>query len=474
MSSVCETNIPQSGVSGVTLNDAVANTGVLTVPAESLSASGQALLEKIKNNQANVVIIGMGYVGLPLAVCVGKVGYPVTGLDVNPGRVAQINAGDSYINDVTSEELNALVKAGTVKATTNAAVLADADVIIICVPTPLTAHKTPDITYIEESARLIAKHTRPGQLITLESTTYPGTTEDVLLPLMEQTGYQLGEDFFLAHSPERVDPGNARYTTHNTNKVLGGMTPACTTIAKAFYQKTIQHIVAVSSPGCAEMVKVFENTFRAVNIALVNELALLCDKMGLNIWEVVEAAGTKPFGMMSFYPGPGVGGHCIPIDPFYLAWKAKEYNFATRFIELAGEINRGMPYFVREKVMRALGKRHKPLYGSKILLIGMAYKADLGDWRDSPAVEVFELLQSDDAIVAYHDAFVPEMVDSHGNTHTSVPLTEAALADADCVVITTAHTDIDYDWLVAKSPVVVDTRNATKQVAECRDKIVLL
>ncbi len=446
----------------------------LTTSAEALPQHAQALLTKIETQQAKIAIIGMGYVGLPLAVCVGKVGYPVTGLDVHEGRIAQIQAGDSYINDVTSEELKALVEAGTLAATTDAAVLADADIVIICVPTPLTVHQTPDITYIEDSARKIAKHLRPGQLITLESTTYPGTTQDILLPLMEQTGLKLGEDFFLAHSPERVDPGNARYTTHNTNKVLGGTTPVCTTVAKAFYEKTIQHIVAVSSPGCAEMVKVFENTFRAVNIALVNELALLCDKMGLNIWEVVEAAGTKPFGMMSFYPGPGVGGHCIPIDPFYLAWKAREYNFQTRFIELAGEINRRMPYFVREKVMRALGKLRKPLYGSNILLLGMAYKADLGDWRDSPAVEVFDLLQSDEANVTYHDAFVPEMTDGKGNIHKNVPLNEATLKAADCVVITTAHTGIDYDWLVANSPVVVDTRNAAKDVVDNRDKIVLL
>lgn len=433
--------------------------------ADTTIAHAQGLQQKIANKTATVAIVGMGYVGLPLAVCVGKIGYNVVGVDINPQRITDLQQGHSYIADVTNDELAPLVQAGTLTATTNTEVLADADIIIICVPTPLTKNHAPDTSYIEATARKIAETLRPGQLVTLESTTYPGTTEELLLPILEQTGLTVGEQFFLAHSPERVDPGNERYTTHNTNKVLGGMTPMCTEVASAFYGQIIQHIVAVSSPGCAELVKVFENTFRAVNIALVNELALLCDKMGLNIWEVVDAAGTKPFGMMSFYPGPGVGGHCIPIDPFYLAWKAREYNFQTRFIELAGEINRSMPQFVREKILRVLGQHRKPLYGSKILLLGMAYKANLGDWRDSPAVDLFHLLQGDDAIVAYHDPFVPEITDNHGQTHTSVPLTEAALADADCVVIVTAHSDIDYAWVAQHTPVVVDTRNATKTLS---------
>jgi len=259
--------------------------------------------------------------------------------------------------------------------------------VIICVPTPLTKNRDPDISYIRKAGESIAQYLHPGQLITLESTTYPGTTEEVLLPLLQQSGLKVGEDFFIAHSPERVDPGNARYTTHNTNKVVGGFTPACQEVASAFYRKTILDVISVSSPSCAEMVKVFENTFRAVNIALVNELALLCDKMNLNVWEVIEAASTKPFGLLTFWPGPGVGGHCIPIDPFYLTWKAREYNFHTRFIELAGEINNYMPMFVREKISRALGRLGKPLYGSKILILGMAYKKDLSDWRQSPALD---------------------------------------------------------------------------------------
>jgi UDP-N-acetyl-D-glucosamine dehydrogenase len=447
------------------------------MPTDNEMSNSQAdlLTGKIADKTAKVAIIGMGYVGLPLAACVGKVGYHVVGVDINPKRVGDIEAGHSYIADVANDELKSLVDDGLLSATTDTSVLADADIIIICVPTPLTKNHSPDTSYIEATARHIATQLRPGQLITLESTTYPGTTEELLQPILEQTGLTVGEQFFLAHSPERVDPGNERYTTHNTNKLLGGVTEHCNQVASAFYQNIIQHIVAVSSPGCAELVKVFENTFRAVNIALVNELALLCDKMDLNIWEVVEAAGTKPFGMMSFYPGPGVGGHCIPIDPFYLAWKAREYNFQTRFIELAGEINRSMPNFVREKVLRALGKQRKPLYGSKVLLLGMAYKANLGDWRDSPAVDILKLLQQDEAIVAYHDPYVPSMVDSHGQTHTSVPLTEVALADADCVVIITAHSDIDYHWVVEHSPVVVDTRNATKYLSAVdADKVVLL
>ena len=417
----------------------------------------------------------MGYVGLPLAVCVAKAGFKAIGFDIGEKRVAQLNQGESYITDVTTEELAPLVANGSVSATTDMSRLAEADVVVICVPTPLTPNQTPDITYIEATGQTIAKYLRPGQLVTLESTTYPGTTEEVLQPLLEISGLTLGIDFFLAYSPERVDPGNERYTTHNTNKVLGGVTPACLQAAKTFYQSIIQNIVAVSSPGCAEMVKVFENTFRAVNIALVNELALLCDPMNLNIWEVVEAAGTKPFGMMTFYPGPGVGGHCIPIDPFYLAWKAREYKFQTRFIELAGEINAGMPRFVREKVIRALGKQRKSVAGSTILLLGMAYKKDLGDWRDSPAVDVFEILQGDDANVIYHDPYVPTMTDHKGQSHTSAELTKETLATVDCVVIVTDHTCVDTQWVVEHSSLVVDTRNATKAITgSLRDKIVLL
>jgi len=443
-------------------------------PSSKNTQAYQDLLNKIQNHSARVAIIGMGYVGLPLAVCVAKVGYTVTGIDLSQPRVDMLNQSDSYIADVSNEELAPLVENQKIKATTDFSSLADSDIVIICVPTPLTKNRDPDISYIRKAGESIARYLHPGQLITLESTTYPGTTEEILLPLLQQNGLTVGEDFFIAHSPERVDPGNARYTTHNTNKVVGGYTPACQEIASAFYRKTILDVISVSSPGCAEMVKVFENTFRAVNIALVNELALLCDKMNLNVWEVIEAASTKPFGMLTFWPGPGVGGHCIPIDPFYLTWKAREYNFHTRFIELAGEINNHMPMFVREKMSRALGRLGKPLYGSKILILGMAYKKDLGDWRQSPALDLFNLLLSDEVHLSYCDPYVPQIEDARGNKHEALPLTPETLANADCVVILTNHSDFNYDFIVEHSPIVVDTRNACAQVLDQREKIILL
>lgn len=434
----------------------------------------ESLLKAIHSTKARVAIIGMGYVGLPLAVCVAKIGYHVIGVDVSSQRVAQLNAGQSYINDVSSEELEDLVHTGKLRASTDIQVLKQADVIVICVPTPLTKNRDPDISYIRQAAEAIASQMRPGQLITLESTTYPGTTEEVLLPTLKQSGLQVGRDFFVAHSPERVDPGNARYTTHNTNKVVGGITPACQEVATAFYSRSILDIIAVSSPGCAEMVKVFENTFRAVNIALVNELALLCDKMGLNVWEVVEAASTKPFGMLTFWPGPGVGGHCIPIDPFYLTWKAREYNFHTRFIELAGEINSYMPQFVREKVIRALGKRGKPLYKAKVLMLGIAYKRDLGDWRQSPGLDLLNTLLNDEVEILYNDPHVPEIQDATGKTHFSSPLTPDVLSESDCVIIITDHSDYNYHEIVEYSPIIVDTRNACAHILNQREKIILL
>jgi UDP-N-acetyl-D-glucosamine dehydrogenase len=437
-------------------------------------SSRQILLEKIKNHSARVAIIGMGYVGLPLAVCVAKIGYSVYGIDLNQPRVDMLNQGDSYIADVTNEELAPFIESGQIQAVTDFSALAVSDIVVICVPTPLTKNRDPDISYIRKAGEEIARYLHPGQLITLESTTYPGTTEEVLLPILQQSGLTVGEDFFIAHSPERVDPGNARYTTHNTNKVVGGYTPACQEVAAAFYRKTILDVISVSSPSCAEMVKVFENTFRAVNIALVNELALLCDKMNITVWEVIEAASTKPFGMLTFWPGPGVGGHCIPIDPFYLTWKAREYNFHTRFIELAGEINNYMPSFVREKISRALGRMGKPLYGSKVLILGMAYKRDLGDWRQSPALDLFNLLLEDEVQLSYCDPYVSHIEDNRGAVHQAAPLTAQTLADADCVTILTNHSDFDYHFIVEHSPVVVDTRNACAQVLDLREKIVLL
>jgi UDP-N-acetyl-D-glucosamine dehydrogenase len=432
------------------------------------------LLSKIEAGTAKVAIIGLGYVGVPLAVCMAKVGYSVLGIDISESRVAQLNEGVSYIDDVSSEELSELTETGKIKAYANFDILPEADIVVICVPTPLTKNRDPDISYIRQSTQEIAKRLRKGQLVTLESTTYPGTTVEVMLPLLEKTGLIAGQDFFLAFSPERVDPGNARYTTHNTNKVVGGYTSHCNEVAAAFYKRIILDIITVSSPSCAEMVKVFENTFRAVNIALVNELAILSDKMGLNVWEVVEAAGTKPFGMMSFYPGPGVGGHCIPIDPFYLTWKAREYNFHTRFIELAGEINSFMPEFVREKLIRALGKLGKPLYGSKVLVLGVAYKRDLRDWRHSPGMDLIQVLKKDGVDFLFNDPHVPEIQDHEGITHYSVPLTEEVLAAVDCAVVITDHTAYDFEFIVNHSPMLVDTRNACKHVVENREKIILL
>ena len=434
-----------------------------------------SLINKFESRQATIGIVGLGYVGLPLAVCKAKVGFNIIGIDRSAKRVEQINSGVNYIGDVDDNELKELVlEKKKISATTDFSVVKDLDAIIICVPTPLTVNRDPDISYIKNVTEQIAKYLRKGQFISLESTTYPGTTEGVMLPILEQSGLKVGKDFFLAFSPERVDPGNARYTTHNTNKVLGGVTPACIEVGKALYSQSIQSILTVSSPAAAEMVKVFENTFRSVNIALVNELALLCDKMKLNVWEVLHAAGTKPFGIMSFYPGPGVGGHCIPIDPFYLTWKAREYDFHTRFIELAGEINAFMPIFVKEKVYRALNMSKKSLNGSTVLVIGVAYKKDIDDPRESPADKIIQLLLKDGANVIFNDPFIPEYKLATGEVLKSVDLTEEVWDKTDCTLIITDHTCYDYDNIVKKSKVLVDTRNATGKVVEGKDKIVLL
>lgn len=432
-----------------------------------------ALKEKIVSHTAKVGVIGLGYVGLPLAVEKGKVGFPVVGFDINSKRVDRVNAGDNYIGDVKDAELQDLVRRGVLRATTDFSLLADCDVVIICVPTPLTLTRDPDISYIQASTKEIARCLRPGQLITLESTTYPGTTQEVILPLLEERGLKVGKDFFLAFSPERVDPGNKRFSTKNTSKVVGGVTPACLEIAYTLYTQTIINVVPVSSPGAAELTKVFENTYRAVNIAMVNELMLLCDRMGLDIWEVVEAAGTKPFGIQTFWPGPGVGGHCIPIDPFYLTWKAREYDFHTRFIELAGEINVEVSYYVVNRVVRALNQENKSMKDAKILVLGVAYKKDIDDARESPALKIIELLRKEGANITYHDPFIP-VIEPHGGSTVhmeSVPLTGEALSGADCVLILTDHSSVDYEFVVENARVVVDTRNATKNVENNREKI---
>jgi UDP-N-acetyl-D-glucosamine dehydrogenase len=432
------------------------------------------LQTKIKDHSALVGVIGLGYVGLPFAVEKAKVGYSVIGFEQNPQRADQVNAGENYIPDVKAEELQAIVGNGKLKAATNYEQISQMDAIVICVPTPLTKNLTPNLSYIESVTQQLAKYLRAGQLITLESTTYPGTTDEVMRPILEQvSGLKQGEDFFLAHSPERVDPGNLRYTTKNTNKVVGASDPRSLEIAKLFYEQTIDHVVPVSSAKAAELVKVFENTFRAVNIALVNELAILCDRMGLNVWEVLDAANTKPFGIMPFYPGPGVGGHCIPIDPHYLEWKAKEFNFETHFIALAGEINRRMPEFVREKAWRVLNQAGVAPSRSNILVMGVAYKKNIDDWRESPSINVIKRLLEDHAHIVYHDPFVPE-IKIRGQIFQSIPLTDEAIANADIVIILTDHSQIDYANLVAKAKAILDTRGVTRHLQGDRANVTLL
>ncbi len=443
------------------------------VPEAEVAQRVHALLEKIRDKSAVVGIVGLGYVGLPFAVEKAKVGYQVVGIEQLTERADRVNRADNYIPDVRDDELRELVQSGKLRAVTDFKRVPEMDVIVIAVPTPLTKNLNPDLQYVENVTRELAKVLRPGQLISLESTTYPGTTEEVMLPILESSGLKVERDFFLAHSPERVDPGNARYTTKNTTKVVGGVGPHSQQVAVAFYAQTIESVVPVSSANAAEMVKVFENTFRAVNIALVNELALLCDRMGLNVWEVLDAAFTKPFGIMPFYPGPGVGGHCIPLDPHYLEWKAREFNFNTRFIALAGEINRKMPEFVREKTHRVLNQLGVAPSKAKVLVLGVSYKRNLGDFRESPAIEVIKHLQEDGAQVVYHDPFVPSFAE-HGIAMENAPLTEELLAECDLVVVTADHTCIDYGWVVDKAVHVLDTRNATKRVTENRQKITLL
>ncbi|MBD1924895.1 nucleotide sugar dehydrogenase [Trichocoleus sp. FACHB-90] len=432
------------------------------------------LQEKIKTHTATVGVVGLGYVGLPFAVEKAKVGFQVFGIEQNPIRAERVNIADNYINDVKDEELKQVVSSGKLQAVLNFDKVPEMDVIVICVPTPLTKNLTPNLSYIENVTQGIAQHLKSGQLVTLESTTYPGTTDEVMRPVLEHTsGLKQGQDFFLAHSPERVDPGNQRYTTKNTNKVVGASDPYSLEAAKLFYEQTIEQVVPVSSAKAAELVKVFENTFRAVNIALVNELAMLCDRMGIDVWEVLDAANTKPFGIMPFYPGPGVGGHCIPIDPHYLEWKAKEFNFDTHFIALAGEINRRMPEFVRDKAWRVLNDLGIAPARATVLAIGAAYKKNLGDWRESPAIAVMSCLLKDKVTITYHDPYVPEIQVS-GQKLYSVELTDENIAAADLVIIATDHSGIDYINLVQKAQAVLDTRGVTRHLNCDREKVTLL
>jgi UDP-N-acetyl-D-glucosamine dehydrogenase len=425
-------------------------------------------MRKITERSAHVSVIGLGYVGLPLAVEFARVGYQVTGIDADANKVTGINAGESHIQDVSDTELRQAVKHGLLHATSDFSILSEVDTVSICVPTPLSKTKDPDISYIVTVTGAICEHLHPGQLIVLESTTYPGTTDEVILPQMQATGLRLGKDFFLAFSPERIDPGNKTFHLGNTPKIIGGVTPKCTKVAKHLYQQIIETVVPLSSSRAAEMVKLLENTFRAVNIGLVNEVALMCDRLGLDVWEVINAAATKPFGFMRFYPGPGLGGHCIPLDPHYLAWKLKTLDYRARFIELADDINTSMPHYVVTRVGDVLNEEQKSIKGSKILVLGIAYKPDTNDLRESPALEVIHLLQAKGSEVFFHDPFITE-VDVEGLRYTD--LSERMLNWADCVVITTSHSVYDYRWIVEQSRLIVDTRDATRDVKKGRKKI---
>ncbi len=420
----------------------------------------QTLKEKIEAKTARVGIVGLGYVGLPLAVEFAKAGFSVTGIDVQQARADRLNRGESYIQDVPSSEIAQLVEGKRFRATADFSVVRDLDTINICVPTPLRKTKDPDMSFIVSAAEQIAKYFHPGLLVILESTTYPGTTDELLLTAFEKDGFKAGEDFFLCFSPERVDPGNPVYQTSNTPKVVGGITPACTEMGTLFFSQALEKVVPVSNTRVAEMVKLLENTFRMINIGLVNEMALMCDGMGIDVWEVIEAAATKPFGFMPFYPGPGLGGHCIPIDPFYLSWKTKQSGIEARFIELAGYINGNMPHFVVDKIQNALNNHSKPVKGSRVHVAGVAYKRNIDDMRESPALDIILLLKKRGAVVTYSDPFVPKL-QLDGFILESEPLDQSA-ASADCVVIVTDHTNFDYKALLDSSKLIVDTRNAMK------------
>ena len=419
-----------------------------------------SLLRKLNDRTACIGVVGLGYVGLPLALEFANAGFHVIGYDVSERVVKQLMSGKSHIQDVSSEDLGALVKSGHFEATADESRLREMDAISIAVPTPLAKTRDPDMTYIIAAADAIARNAHPGLLIVLESTTYPGTTRELMQPKLEAAGLTVGEDVFLAFSPERVDPGNPVWNTKNTPKVVGGITPACTEVATALYQSCLSTIVPVSSTETAELVKLLENTFRSVNIGLVNEMQIVCDKLGVNVWEVIEAAATKPFGFMKFTPGPGIGGHCIPLDPHYLAWKMRTLNYKTRFIDLASEINSEMPALVVERVSQALNTDRKPVNGSRVLVLGVAYKKDIDDMRESPPLDVIRMLEEQSAKVVYHDPHVATFRDD-GHERHSVDLTDEELRSADAVVIVTDHSSVDYQRVVNLARIVVDTRNAT-------------
>jgi UDP-N-acetyl-D-glucosamine dehydrogenase len=422
--------------------------------------AGRKLEQKIRTRTARAGIVGLGYVGLPLGVEFAKAGFDVTGIDVTEAKVKRVNAGDSYVLDVPRETLAPLVGDGKLRATTDFTAIRELDTINICVPTPLRKTKDPDMSYIDAACREIANYLHPGLLVILESTTYPGTTDEFVLPMLEKSGLKVGRDFFLCFSPERVDPGNPKFQTLNIPKVVGGITPACTELGSLFYSQALEHVIPVSSTKVAEMVKLLENTFRMINIGMVNELALMCDRMAINVWEVIDAAATKPFGFMPFYPGPGLGGHCIPIDPFYLSWKTRQTGMEARFIELAGAINTQMPYFVVDKIQNALNDQTKPLRGSHVHIMGVAYKRDIDDLRESPALDVIHLLAQRGARITYSDPYIARLHVDGFDLCAEPP--EKAAREADCVVVITDHTTFDYAALVEAAPLIVDTRNALK------------
>ena len=433
------------------------------------------LIAKIQAHEARVGIVGLGYVGLPLVLRFAEEHFPVLGFDVDPAKVRKLQAGESYIRHIPAKRLRVLIKEKRFEPTTDFQRLAEADCIIICVPTPLTPKKDPDLQYIENTTDAISRTLRKGQLVCLESTTYPGTTEEILLERFRSTGLEAGSDYFLIFSPEREDPGNPKFSTRTIPKVVGGITPDCLEVGTTLYGQVIDRVVPVSSTRAAELVKLLENIYRSVNIALVNELKLLGDRMNIDVWEVIDAASTKPFGFTPFYPGPGLGGHCIPIDPFYLSWKAKEYDFSTRFIQLAGEVNTSIPHYVVERIGKVLNDRARSIRDSKILILGVAYKKDVDDVRESPALEIMEILQAKGALLSYSDPYIPQLhkMRAYDFSHmSSLPLNEDVLKGQDLVLITTDHSSIDYQWVVDHASTIVDTRNATRRVTRGREKIV--
>jgi UDP-N-acetyl-D-glucosamine dehydrogenase len=445
-------------------------TDVLLNRASASSSAAEILKRRISDRTAKVGVIGLGYVGLPLAVEFARAGFDVIGMDVQARKVDHLNAGRSYVKDVADSTIAPLIESGKLRGTTDFSIIAELDTVDICVPTPLRKTKDPDMSFVVSATEQIASYVHPGLLVMLESTTYPGTTEELLLPKLQESGLQVGEDFFLCFSPERVDPGNPKFHTSNIPKVVGGITAQCTELGALFYGQALETVVPVSSTRVAEMVKLLENTFRMINIGLVNEMALMCNRMGINVWEVIDAAGTKPFGFMPFYPGPGLGGHCIPIDPFYLSWKSKEAGIEARFIELAGYINGQMPEHVVGRIQDALNNAAKPVRGSRIHVLGVAYKRDIDDVRESPALDIIHLLRRMGAVISYSDPYVPKIALDGAELHSADLLN--AVKEADCVVVLTDHSGVDYAAVVRHARLIFDTRNALKNISS--DKIIKL